>query len=170
MKTAEPKNAPSQQHKAANNSFFDRGQESAFFADRSVDRTSFFPATDPKSIQAKSLPGHKPFFAHSPTPTIQAKCDICVAQEKSESEIESPQIQMMPAFESAADGDDLGTAQPFVQFSLKVGQPGDAYEREADAVADRVMNMPAPISQPAVQRHRWCNEKSIALALMPAPI
>jgi Domain of unknown function (DUF4157) len=145
MKTAEPKIAPSQQHKTATNSFFDRGQESTFFADRSVDRSSFFPATDPKSIQAKSLPGHKPFFAHSPTPTIQAKCDTCVAQEKSESEskeAESPQIQMMPAFESAADGEDPGTVQPFVQFSLKVGQPGDAYEREADAMADRVVSTP----------------------------
>jgi hypothetical protein len=151
MKTAEPKSAPSQQHKAANNSFFDRGQESAFFADRST----FFPTTDPKSVQAQSLPGHKPFFAHSPAPTIQAKCDTCATQEKSESEpvqAESPQIQMMPAFESAADGDDDGAKQPFVQFSLKVGQPGDAYEQEADAMADRVMNTPAPTSQPAVQR------------------
>jgi Domain of unknown function (DUF4157) len=146
MKTAEPKTAPSQQHKTASNSFFDRGQESAFFADRSVDRTSFFPATDPKSIQAKSLPGHKPFFAHSPAPTIQAKCANCDIQEKSESEpvqAESPQIQMMPAFESAADGDDAGAEQPFVQFSLKVGKPGDAYEREADAMADRVVSMPS---------------------------
>jgi phage-related protein len=144
MKTAEPKTAPSQQHQTASNSFFDRGQESAFFADRSVDRTSFFPATDPKSIQAKSLPGHKPFFAHPPATTIQAKCATCATQEKAESEpaqAESPQIQMMPAFESAADGDD-GAEQPFVQFSLKVGQPGDAYEREADAMADRVVSMP----------------------------
>ncbi len=148
MKTAEPKIAPSQQHKTATNSFFDRGQESAFFADRSVDRTSFFPATDPKSIQAKSLPGHKPFFAHSPA-AIQAKCATCATQEKAESEpiqAESPQIQMMPAFESAADGDDSGAEQPFVQFSLKVGQTGDAYEREADAMADRVVSMPRSVA------------------------
>lgn len=30
---------------------------------------------------------------------------------------------------------------PFFQPKLKVGQPGDKYEREADAVADRVMRM-----------------------------
>jgi hypothetical protein len=30
-----------------------------------------------------------------------------------------------------------------VQAKLRVGAPDDAYEREADAVADRVMRMPA---------------------------
>jgi hypothetical protein len=30
-----------------------------------------------------------------------------------------------------------------VQAKLRVGSPDDAYEREADAVADRVMRMPA---------------------------
>ena len=32
---------------------------------------------------------------------------------------------------------------PVVQPKLTVNQPGDAYEQEADAVADQVMRMPA---------------------------
>ncbi|MBC8492854.1 MAG: hypothetical protein H8D43_03635, partial [Chloroflexi bacterium] len=35
-----------------------------------------------------------------------------------------------------------------IQAKLRIGQPGDRYEREADRVADQVMRMPAP----AVQR------------------
>ncbi|MGB5633046.1 MAG: DUF4157 domain-containing protein [Waterburya sp.] len=44
-----------------------------------------------------------------------------------------PEIQQTPAFES-----DEAT----VQAKLTVGQPGDKYEQEADAIADRVMTMP----------------------------
>lgn len=32
-------------------------------------------------------------------------------------------------------------SRPVIQTSLKIGQPGDKYEQEADAVADRVMRM-----------------------------
>jgi hypothetical protein len=139
MKTAEPKSAPSQQHKTTMNSLFDRGQESTFFADRSVDRTSFFPTTDPKSIQAKSLPGHKPFFSPSPTTTIQRKCTTCEtdrgSQLEAEQAVEAPTVQRMAAFESD---------ETPVQTKLTVGQPGDKYEQEADAMADRVMTMPEP--------------------------
>ncbi len=31
-----------------------------------------------------------------------------------------------------------------IQAKLKIGQPGDKYEREADQVADTVMSMPEP--------------------------
>ena len=31
--------------------------------------------------------------------------------------------------------------QPVVQPKLKIGEPGDKYEQEADEVADRVMRM-----------------------------
>lgn len=34
-----------------------------------------------------------------------------------------------------------GNHQPFLQAKLKIGQPGDKYERQADAVANRVMRM-----------------------------
>jgi len=32
----------------------------------------------------------------------------------------------------------------FIQAKLKIGQPGDRYEREADRVADKVMSMTEP--------------------------
>jgi hypothetical protein len=35
-----------------------------------------------------------------------------------------------------------------VQAKLKIGQPGDRYEQEADRVAETVMNMPEPAAQP----------------------
>ena len=35
-----------------------------------------------------------------------------------------------------------------IQAKLKIGQPGDIYEQEADRVADAVMRMPEPIIQP----------------------
>ena len=37
--------------------------------------------------------------------------------------------------------------RPTIQFSLKVSQPGDPYEQEADRVAEQVMRMPAPDRQ-----------------------
>jgi hypothetical protein len=46
-----------------------------------------------------------------------------------------------------------GSASPSpVQAKLTVGRPDDEYEREADAVADRVMRTPVT-AMPAVQRH-----------------
>ncbi len=42
------------------------------------------------------------------------------------------------------------TFAPRVQSKLKIGQPGDKYEQEADQVAERVMRMP----EPQVQRKR----------------
>ena len=35
-----------------------------------------------------------------------------------------------------------------IQPKLKIGQPGDVYEQEADRVADQVMRMPEPAIQP----------------------
>jgi Domain of unknown function (DUF4157) len=212
MKTAEAKSA-SQQPKTAAQSFFNQGQEHAFFSEQTSERTSFFPSTAPNLIQATSIAGQTPFFSPSPTATIQRKCTSCEAEEPSqvgkepaaepptvqrmpgfESEgavqskaapkaavtapptatpqtqqgsdtkeleqqeeaiAETPQIQMMPAFSSAddpGDGDDSNAEQPPVQFRLTVGQPGDAYEQEADQIAAQVMTMPAPLSQPAIQR------------------
>lgn len=44
------------------------------------------------------------------------------------------------------------TSQPFFQPKLTVGPTDDAYEREADAVADRVMRMPSSHSEPFFAR------------------
>lgn len=51
-----------------------------------------------------------------------------------------------------------GKAQTFFQPKLTVNEPGDVYEQQADAMADRVMRMPAPVdaffstAQNALQR------------------
>ncbi|MBD1848309.1 DUF4157 domain-containing protein [Cyanobacteria bacterium FACHB-63] len=216
MKTAETKSAAHQSHNTAEQSFFNQGQEQAFFSEPSADRTAFFPSTAPNLIQGKFISGATPFFASAAPATLQRKCTTCEAEEGfqagAESVAESPTVQRIPAFESegavqaeavpgagvfgfavspkiapppanpksqpasetpasetkeleqpeeaiaetsqiqkvpafssasdAGDGDNAGAEQLPVQFSLKIGQPGDAYEREAEAMADRVATMP----------------------------
>ena len=39
-----------------------------------------------------------------------------------------------------------------IQAKLKISQPGDQYEQEADRVADQVTSMPSPESTPTAQR------------------
>ena len=51
-----------------------------------------------------------------------------------------PLIQRLP---SCACGGGCPRCTP-VQTKLKIGQPGDRYEQEADRVADQVMRMPDP--------------------------
>src|SRR5581483_6152460 len=42
----------------------------------------------------------------------------------------------------------LSNAAPAIQPKLTVNEPGDSYEQEADRVADRVMHMADPASEP----------------------
>jgi hypothetical protein len=53
---------------------------------------------------------------------------------------------------------------PSLQTRLKVGKPGDKYEREADAMADRVMRMPAG----EMTAQRQCAECQEELQMKPA--
>ncbi|MGD2087574.1 MAG: hypothetical protein PVH61_15415 [Candidatus Aminicenantes bacterium] len=46
------------------------------------------------------------------------------------------------------------TRHPLVQAKLKIGQPNDKYEQEADRVADMVMRMP----DSGIQRQSTCPE------------
>jgi peptidoglycan hydrolase-like protein with peptidoglycan-binding domain len=55
---------------------------------------------------------------------------------------------------------------PQVQAKLTVGEPNDQYEQEADRVADQVMGMPTPGSQPSVQRQD-ASEEEEAVNLKP---
>jgi len=41
----------------------------------------------------------------------------------------------------------LVSQPPLIQRKLKIGEPDDEYEREADRVADKVMQMPEPSLQ-----------------------
>lgn len=81
--------------------------------------------------QALPLKSHRPFFGGTggrffqPKPVIQRKCEHCEAEEK---------------------------AQRKLQAKLEIGQPGDKYEQEADAMADRAMMPQMQASLPTVQR------------------
>lgn len=59
------------------------------------------------------------------------------------------QAEQQPFFQKEGAGRTSAVSeQPFFQPKLKVGKPGDKYEREADATADRVVNqLPAPAVQ-----------------------
>jgi hypothetical protein len=51
-----------------------------------------------------------------------------------------------------------------IQAKLKVGQPGDKYEQEADRVAEQVMSMPEP------RVERQVNEEKEKLSIQPKTI
>jgi hypothetical protein len=100
------------------------------------------------AIQAKVAPKTDAIALPTPSQT-PPNSDTKELEQPEEAIAGTPEIQMMPAFSSAedtGDGEDGNAEQPPVQFSLKVGQPGDAYEREADAMADRVVSMPRVMS------------------------
>ncbi|NJR62826.1 MAG: DUF4157 domain-containing protein [Cyanobacteria bacterium CRU_2_1] len=69
--------------------------------------------------------------------TLQSQGEADELKLLEEQPEEFPQVQRLPALASADNPDD--EAEPVLQFSLTIGQPGDAYEREADAMADRVV-------------------------------
>ena len=80
-----------------------------------------------------------PFFTPAPglaAPDVQAKEDLQELEEKRQSQ-EAP--------ESALDAGAIGTpppeegTAPTVQPKLAIGSPGDRFEQEADAVAERVV-------------------------------
>ncbi|NMM49667.1 eCIS core domain-containing protein [Marinigracilibium pacificum] len=69
-----------------------------------------------------------------PEPDLQMKCEECEEEEQIQMQPE-PQIMKM-AGNADDDDDDL------IQTKLKIGEPNDEFEKEADAVADQVMRMP----------------------------
>ncbi len=58
-----------------------------------------------------------------------------------------------------------------IQAKLKVGQPEDQYEQEADRIADQVMTMPEPETQQPIQRQSQeeneIRQKSLASSITP---
>jgi hypothetical protein len=98
-----------------------------------------------ETIQRKVTPGINEIA--STAATLQPKCEACKAEELEKQEEpteETPQMQMMSAFDGtdgAGNSDDTND-EPTLQFSLTIGQPGDAYEREADAMAEKVVSSP----------------------------
>ncbi|MFB2974969.1 DUF4157 domain-containing protein [Microseira sp. BLCC-F43] len=58
-------------------------------------------------------------------------------------------------------------SQAGVQAKLTVGTPGDKYEQEADAMANKVMTMPAPGSSQPIQREMAPEEKQEEVQTKP---
>ena len=156
MKTNETKITHSQQPAKGDKAFFEQTEETAFFSDKAQEQPSFFQGGASPTIQAKSISGSHSFFQPSRVPTIQTKCADCEAEEQQQEEETQggmPEVQRMAAFGSDDEGDEKNVVQRMpafesdeasVQAKLTVGQPGDKYEQEADATADRVMAMPEP--------------------------
>ncbi|MEM9214096.1 MAG: DUF4157 domain-containing protein [Cyanobacteria bacterium P01_F01_bin.150] len=99
--------------------------------------------SDETPLQRQPLPHAEAVTATSAT--LQTKCATCETEEKEQSKEQNEgelQVQRMPTVSNPDEGNNEDS-QP-IQFSLKIGQPGDVYEREADAMADRVANTPNP--------------------------
>ncbi|MEE9356641.1 MAG: DUF4157 domain-containing protein [Methylococcaceae bacterium] len=64
----------------------------------------------------------------------------------------------------------VGTNHPFVQTKLKISQPNDKYEQEADRVADEVMRMPEPKVQRQLGVEEDENEETIQTKLIASKI
>ncbi|MDJ0708550.1 MAG: DUF4157 domain-containing protein [Leptolyngbyaceae cyanobacterium MO_188.B28] len=155
MKAPETKSTHSQPPAAAEKAFFDKKEDGSFFSASSPEQTAFFQAGNSPTIQAKSAGGSQSFFQPTRIANIQAKCAECEAEEKQQEEAQGdlPEVQRMEAFGSDDEGETQNSIQRMptfesdeapVQAKLTVGQPGDKYEQEADAPADRVMAMSAP--------------------------
>lgn len=98
------------------------------------------------SIQRQAISNADSITLQSATSKTQPTSETENLEEQGQEEPleKSPQIQMMLATNIADaqdNGDEDDTEQPPVQFRLKVGQPGDVYEREADAMANRVTEL-----------------------------
>ena len=159
MRPTEAKSTHSQRPAKVDRTFFEQKEESAFFFASTPAQTTFFQARDSPTIQAKSASNPYSFFQPTRMPNIQSKYAACEAEEKQkEAQGDLPAVQRMPAFGSDDEGEAERVIQRMpaferdevpVQAKLMVGQPGDAYEQEADQVADRVMRMPEPSEQEA---------------------
>ncbi|ELR72095.1 hypothetical protein C900_01837 [Fulvivirga imtechensis AK7] len=74
-------------------------------------------------------------MAREPEHDLQMKCEECEEEEQIQMQAEKQVMKMA----GNADGEDDGIS---IQTKLKIGSPDDKYEKEADAVADKVMMMP----------------------------
>jgi len=97
-------------------------------------------------VQAKAQLQRMPAFESEieadvqPKPFIQKQAEP-EAEPEEESSVEAdlhPKLATNPVAPPEDAGDGQSDSQPFVQTKLTMGQPGDRYEREADAMADQV--------------------------------
>lgn len=147
MKATESKSTHSQQHNATDHAAIDSNRDRGLF---SAPSTAFFQPTTATDLQFKPMSPEGTFFQPSASSTIQAKCASCAEEDAlpHQEPPTAPLIQRMPAFESETVSpasqpqmDDAPESFP-VQPRLTIAQSNDPYEREADAMADRVVAMP----------------------------
>ncbi|NEP61536.1 MAG: hypothetical protein F6K31_32060, partial [Symploca sp. SIO2G7] len=181
MANAEPKSTHSQQHQAAESASLMPEQDRTFFS-LPQSASPFFNPGVPTSIQTKTADKPAPFFQPANVPSIQANCNACEGENASppniqamsafESEdtgLQGKHIQRMPAFESEDNpNDNNDTSGSPIQFKLKIGQPGDVYEREADAMADRAVAISR--ERPAIDPNTLTFSRSQQVNRQPAPL
>jgi len=134
-----------------------------------IQRMPAFESEADDSVQA--LLQRKPAFESESEPDVQPQLSL---QQQAEPE---PEVEEAPDTEAdlrakltdnpvappTDSGEDDETSQPFLQAKLTMGQPGDRYEREADAMADQVTSQAthqnpsqplatSPALQQAIQR------------------
>ncbi len=81
---------------------------------------------------------------------------------------ESPlELQLKPIFESNAEPPDDENTQPAIKTKLTIGQPNDKYEKEADAVADKVVQR---LAMPDVLTKKETGVQTKPLAAIITPI
>ncbi len=100
--------------------------------------------------------------SHSPTASVENNLPRSRPfKDAGDRAVVPPQEQETPDLQAQIDraarfGHNFGQVQVSspgtIQTKLVVGAPGDKYEQEADRVAEQVMSMSAPASQPPIQR------------------
>lgn len=100
-------------------------------AERVADVVMRMPAAAPTFASISSA------LAPLSAPAIQQSCAVCEAEHARR----GASIQEISASRPSA----TQARAPLIQAKLTVSQPGDAYEQEADRVAEQVMRMPVPM-------------------------
>lgn len=115
-------------------------------------RTYTPPLTTLIKVPARARPAPKPAIAPLSTPALQRKPGCACGGS-------CPRCQAEKA---------LGSG---LQTKLKISEPGDRYEREADRVASQVMGMPAPAIAPMAEAETPLQRKAAGAApAMPGPL
>lgn len=104
--------------------------------------------------QSQTQSSSAPSFTPAPVNLVQRKC-ACGGSAGLSGECTECQKEKL-----------VGENAPLVQPKLKISQPNDKYEQEADRVADEVMRMP----EPKVQRQVGVEEKEDVETIQAKPI
>ncbi len=184
MKTGESKSTHSQHHSDGEKA--SGGRDRPFFSEAATGQPPFFtasplglgiqtkPAKAASFFQASQALQRMPVFESDADPQVQPKTFLQrqedTAPESDDETDTETNLQAKPMGAAAAAPDDGEETGP-PQAKLTIGRPNDRFEREADAVADRVVasknssSPVGPVSQPIQklpQVQRQTNDGSTA--------